>query len=441
MITKILVVSIFFSIAVSSGITQDQKNWPHWRGPDHNGISQDVNLPIEWTRTKNIVWKTKLPWWGAATPIIWGDKIFIVSPSGPDNEEQERAARNPGGSDLILLAISKMNGEILWQKILDNKNQLHRKANDACPSPVTDGKHIWAVTGTGEVIAFDMDGNRIWTRDLQQDYGRFGHNWGYGSSPLLYNGSLFIEVLHGMKTDDPSYILSLNASNGKTQWHHERPTDAEDESPDAYTTPLLVNYQGKSEIIITGGDYVTGHDIKTGEEIWRAAGLNPLHRGNYRIVSSAITCDGIIYAPSRKRPLLALKAGGTGDVTNSHLQWKWDESGAPDVPSPLCDGKYFYMVDDIGKITCLNAKTGTLIWGPNGTTGGIVSASPIIAEDRIYIINEEGKTTIVHTGKDFKILATNELDGSYTLSSPAVSDSHLYIRTAFYLYCIAKITN
>jgi outer membrane protein assembly factor BamB len=243
-----------------------------------------------------------------------------------------------------------------------------------------------------------------------------------------------------MKTDDPSYILSINTLDGKTQWYQERPTDAEDESPDAYTTPLLMNYQGKLEIVVTGGDYVTGHDVKTGKEIWRAAGLNPHHRGNYRIVSSAITCDGIIYAPSRKRPLLALKAGGTGDVTNSHLLWKWDESGAPDVPSPLCDGEYFYMVDDVSKITCLDAKKGTLIWGPNKTTGGIVSASPILAEGKIYIINEEGKTAVVQTGKEFKLLAENELDESYTLSSPAVSDSRLYIRTAYYVYCIENRT-
>ena len=243
-----------------------------------------------------------------------------------------------------------------------------------------------------------------------------------------------------MKTDDPSYIISLNAMNGKTQWHHERPTDAEDESPDAYTTPLLVNYEGKTELIITGGDYVTGHDLKTGKEIWRAAGLNPLRRGNYRIVSSPVTSDGIIYTPTRKRPLLALKAGGVGDITNSHLLWKWDDSGAPDVPSPLCDGEYFYMVDDVGKITCLDAKKGTLIWGPNNTTGGIVSASPILAEGRIYIINEEGITAVVQAGKYFKLLATNELDGSYTLSSPAVSGSRLFIRTAYYLYCIENMT-
>jgi outer membrane protein assembly factor BamB len=427
-------------VLVHIGYSQDAQNWPHWRGPNHNGISKAINLPTSWSSTNNIAWKTELPWWGAATPIIWGDKIFIVSPTKSDDDNPERKAHDPGGSDLILLAISKTNGNILWQQKLDNKNQLHRKQNDASPSPVTDGKNLWVVTGTGKVIAFDMYGKRIWTRDLQEDYGRFGHNWGYGSSPLLYDGNLFIEVLHGMKTDDPSYIISLNATTGKTQWHQERPTDAEDESPDAYTTPLLVKYDGKTEIIITGGDYVTGHDVETGKEIWRAAGLNPRSRGNYRIVSSPVTSNGIIYSPTRKRPLLALKAGGSGDITTSHLLWKWDESGAPDVPSPISDGEYFYMVDDKGKITCLDAEKGTLIWGPNSTTDGIVSSSPILADGKIYITNEEGKTAVVQVGKEFKLLETNELDGSWTLSSPAVSGSRLFIRTGLYLYCIENKT-
>jgi outer membrane protein assembly factor BamB len=430
---------VLLVLLLSTGFTQDQQNWPHWRGPDFNGISKAINLPTSWSKTENIVWKTELPWLAAATPIIWDDKIFVVSPSEDKNEERE--ARNPGGSELLLLALSKVDGKILWQQQLDDKNFHHRKSNDAAPSPVTDGKHVWVVTGTGLVNAFDMDGEKIWTRDLQNDYGTFGHQWGYASSPLLYNSSLYIEVLHGSHTDDPSYIISLNAADGTTQWHQERPTNAEEESPDAYTTPLLLNYNGKTEIVITGGDYLTGHDPDNGKEIWRAAGLNPRNRGNYRIISSPTYSDGIIYAPTRKRPLLAIKAGGTGDITNSHLLWKWEESGGPDVPSPICDGKYFYMVDDKGKITCLDAKNGNLIWGPNATSGGIVSASPILVEGKIYIINEEGITAVVQVGKEFKLLATNELDGSYTLSSPAVSESRLYIRTAFYLYCMENMTN
>jgi len=441
------------------GVLRAEDNWPHWRGPLHNGISDASNLPMNWSTTENIAWKTELPSWSAATPIIWGDWIFITSPSKaepkptlepepaekPEQKEQtqgrqrsQRSSRDPGGSKLFFICISKTDGKVLWQRELDDKNQVHNKQNDATPSPVTDGKHVWIVTGTGKITCFDMEGKSIWKKDLQEEYGAFGHNWGYGSSPLLHDGSLFVEVLHGMRTDDPSYIVSYEAKSGKVQWRQERPTDAERESPDAYTTPVVLKHEGKTQIVISGGDYVTGHDFKTGEEIWRAAGLNPLKRSNYRIVPTRIMEDGIMYAPTRKKPLLALRVGGIGDITESHLIWKYEGAAGPDVPSPICDGKYFYMVDDRGLVTCLDAKTGTLVWGPEATTEGIVSASPVFVDGKLYIINERGVTSIVSVGEEFKLLATNELDGTYTLASPAVSGSQLFIRTSTHLYCIEQ---
>ncbi len=421
-------------------LSQSQENWPHWRGPNHNGIIETSRLPLTWSKSKNIVWKTKLPSWSAATPIIWKDIVFITSPSRSDEplETTKKGPQDPGGSELRLLAISKKDGKIVWEKTLDTKNELHRKQNDATPSPVTDGKHIWVVTGTGIVTAFDMKGKQIWLRDLQREYGEFGQNWGYGSSPLLYKGNLIIEVLHGYNTDDPSYIISLEASTGKNNWRQERPTDAIKESPDAYTTPLLLTYQGETQIVITGGDYVTGHDPQTGKELWRAGGLNPKNSEYWRMVGSAVTKNGIIYVPTRKKPLFAFQAGGKGDITSSHLLWKWDANGAPDVPSPICDGNYLYMVADNGKITCLEAKTGKLIYGPESITKGIVSASPVLADGKIYILNENGVTTVVKAGKNFELLATNELDGSYTLSSPALSGNQIFIRTATHLYCIGE---
>jgi outer membrane protein assembly factor BamB len=451
---QVIAYALILAVLSISGFIQAEDNWPHWRGPHHNGISDAKNLPMKWSATENIVWKTPLPSWSAATPIIWGDRIFITSPSKsepkPEPEQKQvqeqsqtgrrrqRSALDPGGPKLLLFCIAKKEGKILWERELDDKNQIHRKQNDATPSPVTDGKHVWVVTGTGKVAAFDMDGKPVWRKDLQKDYGPFGHNWGYGSSPLLHDGSLIVEVLHGMKTDDPSYIVSLNAATGEVQWHQERPTDAEMESPDAYTTPVLLGQGGKTQIVISGGDYVTGHDFETGKEIWRAAGLNPLKRRNYRIVPTPIIVDGLIYAPTRKKPLLALKVGGEGDITESHLVWKYEGSAAPDVPSPVSDGKYFFMVDDRGLVTCLDAKTGTLIWGPETTNEGIVSASPILVDGKLYIINENAVTSIVSVRPEFKLLATNELDGSYTLASPAVSGSQLFIRTSTHLYCIAE---
>jgi outer membrane protein assembly factor BamB len=449
---QIVCIALILAVFMIAGFMQAQENWPHWRGPHHNGISDSTSLPTKWSSTENIVWKTPLPSWSAATPIIWGDRIFITSPSNPEpiteqpaqkppeQKQQQRRRRrpslDPGGPKLFLFCISKKDGKILWKRELDDKNQIHRKQNDATPSPVTNGKHVWVVTGTGKVTAFDMDGKQIWKKDLQQEYGPFGHNWGYGSSPLLHDGSLIVEVLHGMRTDDPSYIVSFNAETGKIQWRQERPTDAKRESPDAYTTPVLLKHEGKTQIVISGGDYVTGHDFNTGKEIWRASGLNPLKRSNYRVVPTPIIVDGLIYAPTRKKPLLALKVGGAGDITESHLVWKYEGSGAPDVPSPVCDGKYFYMVDDRGLVTCLDSKTGTVIWGPETTTEGIVSASPVLSDGKLYILNEKAVTSIVSVGSEFQLLATNELDGTYTLASPAVSGSQLFIRTSTHLYCI-----
>lgn len=448
---QIMLCIILFFLIHSFALAQE--NWPHWRGPNHNGICHATNLPTSWSSEENIVWKTELPSWSAGTPIIWGDQVFITSPSKVEKEtvderkksfEQNRKGRrrraylDPGGSKLLLLSISKKDGRIQWQRELDNKNELHRKANDSSPSPVTDGKHVWVITGTGVLTAFDMDGNQIWQRKLQEEFGKFGLNFGYGSSPLLHKNQLIIQVIHGCKTTDPSYILSLEPKTGKTLWRKLRITDAIKESKDSYTTPLIYNNGKEDQLIISGGDYVTGHNPDTGEEIWRAGGMNPMKRSNFRVIASPVIADGIIYLPTRKKPLQVFRLGGVGDITESNFLWKWEGRGTPDVPSLLCDGKYFYMVDDKGLITCLDAKTGAVIWGPERTSEGIVSASPILVDGKIYILNEKAVTTVVKEGPEFELLSTNELDSTYTLASPAISGNRIFIRTATFLYCIGK---
>ncbi len=430
---RVWVALLFVVVLASAFSVQAQDNWPQWRGPDQNGASTATNLPTVWSLTENIVWKTELPSWSASTPIIWGDRIFVTSPTPAASEEEQE----PGGKDLLLLCISRQNGRELWRHKLHGGNRLYRKQNDASPSPVTDGKHVWVVTGTGQVTALDMDGKVLWKRNLQKDYGDFGLNFGYASSPLLYDGKLILEVLHGFRTDDPSYVVAFDTMTGVELWRRERPTDAWAESPDAYTTPAVLTQGKVTQIVISGGDYVTGHDPETGKEIWRAAGLNPEQRRNYRIVASPLVVNDMIYAPTRRRPLLALRAGGTGDVTDN-VVWKWTGSGAPDVPTPVCDGKYFYMVDDRGLATCLNAKSGEVVWGPKRTAQGFVSSSPVLADGNLYLLNEMAVSTVLAAGPEFKLLSTNELDGTYTLSSPAVSGSRLFIRTATHLYCIGK---
>ena len=303
------------------------------------------------------------------------------------------------------------------------------------PSPVTDGSSVWVMTGTGILKAFDFTGKELWSRDIQKDYGRFGLNWGYGSSPLLYEDSLYVQVLHGMKTNDPSYLMRISKANGRTIWRVERPTRARGESPDAYTTPALLRYGNTAEIVITGGDVITGHDLSTGTELWRASGLNPSNDGANRIVASPFVHGEMVYAPSRERPLLALKAGGRGDVTSSHVLWSFNNG--PDVPTPVTDGTYLYVINDRGIVWCLDAKTGREIYGRQRLKPSTYSGSPVLADGKIFITNEDGLTSVFRAGPKFEVLAENNLD-DYTLSSPAISEGQIFIRTAGWLWAIGK---
>ena len=399
------------------------ENWPQWRGPTLNGVSVDKNLPTLWSNEENILWKLSLPERSGATPIIWGETIFLNIAEG---------------DVLSLWAVNRKDGRVLWKRPLGSGNIRLNKQNMSSPSPVTDGGNVYVMTGTGILKGFDFAGKELWTRDIQSDYGKFGLNWGYASSPLLYDDALFIQVLHGMKTQDPSYLLRINKRTGKTVWRVERPTPAIQESPDSYTTPTLVRHLADVEIVVTGGDCMTGHDPATGKELWRANGFNPDNDPFHRIIASPVVADEVIYAPTKVRPLMAFRAGGRGDISHSHLLWSFQNG--PDVPSPVSDGKYFYSINDKGIAWCLDAKTGKEIWGPQRLKPAIYSASPVLAEGRIYIVNEEGLTTVLRAGPTFEILAENPLN-DYTLSSPAISNNHIFIRTAKYLYCIGKPGN
>ncbi len=417
MTTRLLLIAALLT-TFATGLAAD--NWPTWRGPSRDGVSTETNLPVAWSPTEHITWKLEMPAWSGSTPIVWGERIFL---------------NVADGTDLWLWSLDRTKGDILWKKHLSDGDHRERKQNMSSPSPVTDGRHVWVMTGTGILKAFDFDGTEIWMRDIQADYGRFGLNWGYASSPLLVGDALFVQVLHGMKTDDPSYLLRIDTATGRTVWRVERPTSAIRESPDAYTTPALLEYDGKTEIVITGGDVVTGHDPGTGRELWRADGLNPQNNPNYRIVASPIVRGDMIYAPTRVRPLLALKAGGRGDVTASHLAWSFDRG--PDVPTPVTDGQYFYVVDDRGVVHCLDAKTGEVVYGPERLKPGTYSASPVLADGRIYVTNEDGLTSVFKAGPAFEILAENGMN-DYCLSTIAVSDGQLFLRTTGHLWVIGE---
>lgn len=415
-------------------------NWPQWRGPNSNGSAPGArDLPTHWTQTEGVLWRTKMPSWSAATPIIWGDTIFVTSAEEGFRQLGDRA---PGGSEkgnpdrIFLLAVNRKDGSIRWRKEIDRGNQIFRKQNSASPSPITDGKHVWIVTGNGKFECLTMDGKEVWKRDIQADYGRFGLNHGYASTPLLHGDRLYVQVLHGMKTDDPSYVFAVDKNTGKTIWKVERPTDAKAESPDNYATPQIATVEGKPQLVISGGDYVTGHDLATGKELWRIGGFNPTDNPANRTIASSVVIGGNVFTTStRGRPFIAFRAGGSGNITGKSEIWT-NNLGA-DVPTPTTDGKYIYVLNDIGIMHCLEAATGKVVYEGQRIERGTYSSSPLLADGKIYCINEEGTTTVVKAGPAFQVIAVNKLD-SHTLASPVAVDNQIFIRTADYLYCLQK---
>lgn len=395
-------------------------DWPQWRGPDFNGTSPASGVPATWDTKTNVAWSLAMPDHSGATPIVSGETVFLNVASG---------------ENLALWAVDRNTGAVRWKQALGGGNHRSRKQNMSSPSPVTDGKTVWVMTGTGRLTAFDVSGRLIWSRDIPKEYGAFGLQWGYASSPLLVDGALYIQVLHGMYTDDPSYVFKVDGASGRTLWKVNRPTTARIESPDAYTTPLVVRTATGPEIVITGGDVVTGHDLATGKELWRAEGLNPHGHGAYRIVASPIPLGDLVIAPTRERPMLAFRAGGRGNVTKSHLVWSSDNG--PDVPTPATDGTYLYVVRDNGVVWCLDARTGARVYGPQRLRSGTYSSSPVVADGKVYATSEDGLTSVFRTGPAFQLLSENALN-DYTLSSPAVSDGQIFIRTAERLWAIGR---
>jgi outer membrane protein assembly factor BamB len=400
------------------------EHWPQWRGPSLDGVAPARGLPVKWSTTENIAWKLPMPGRSGATPIIWGEHIFL-------NVGTQDAA-----GDLELWSVDRASGKVAWKAHIAGGNHTQRKQNMSSPSPVTDGQIVWVMTGVGVLKAFDFKGKELWARDIQKDHGQFGLNWGYASSPLLHQGDLYVQVLHGMKTDDPSYVMRIDGKSGKTVWRVERPTKAITESPDSYTTPALLQHGGTTEIVISGGDVVTGHDPASGKELWRMDGLNPDNNPFYRIIASPVVVGDIIIAPTRERPMLAIKAGGRGDITRTHRLWSFDNG--PDVPTPVSDGKLLYTVTDRGVAYALDVQTGKVVYGPQRLRPDSYSASPVLADGKIYITSEnEGLTSVYRAGATFELLSENPLN-DYCLSSPAMSEGQIFIRTTGHLWAIGE---
>ena len=396
-------------------------DWPNWRGPARNGYSEHTGLPLEWSHDgdaeRNIRWKLPLPDRSGSTPIVVGDVVFLNVAEG---------------DDLSLWRVDAGSGDVTWQRTIGGGNRFQRKHNMSSPSPITDGARVWVLTGTGALQAYDFDGNQLWARELEQDYGAFGLNHGYGSSALLWREVLYVPVLHGMKTDDPSYLLAIDSSSGETIWRQERPTNARMESPDAYITPALVESGDGHVLVVNGGDVATGHDPGDGRELWRVEGFNPRDSPMYRVVASPVSSGNLVFVPTRVSPMkaLRLRAGGEPEIL-------WETDRGPDVPTPATDGETLYLLRDNGLLSRLDARTGAPDWENQRLEPGTYSASLLVADGKVYATSEDGVTTVVRDGPEFEILAKNQVQG-FTLSSLGVAEGRLYLRTDSFLYCITE---
>jgi outer membrane protein assembly factor BamB len=416
------------------------ENWPNWRGPAFDGSSQEKSLPTEFSKTNQVKWATEMPGPAASTPIVWADHVFA---SSIDRQ----------GGTLVALGLDRKTGKVLWQKEVGPGTHLDDKSNFASPSPVTDGDQVFFYYGNGELAAFDYAGKKAWARNIQKDYGPFAYQWTYAASPTLYQGRLYIQVLQRNvpvngrgRPEGPndSYLLALDPKTGVELWRHVRPADARQESLEAYSTPLPFTHEGRTEILIAGGDCISGHNPATGAELWRWGTWNPTRITHWRLVPSPVGGGGVVLACGPKgAPVCAVKAGASGTLADTALAWKSNGGDiSSDVSTPLFyQGRFYVLNSDRKSLSCVEPASGKVLW--TGATGSRakIEASPLGADGKIYVMNFRGDVFVLAAGDEFKVLHTAAMgeDGDNNLrSSIAVSQGHLYIRTGSKLYCIGK---
>ena len=395
-------------------------NWPNWRGPDQNGVATGSGFPTEWSETKNVAWKIELPGKGSSTPVVWGEQIFLTS--GADGQN-------------ALLSFNRQ-GKEQWRVLVGKERPgKSKKASGSNPSCVTDGEHVFAYFKSGDLACVDFKGQIVWQTNLQDKYGEDTLWWDLGTSPVLTKAHCVVTVMQ----TGPSYLVAFEKATGKVIWKEDRNLGAPEEAAQSYSTPVVLSEKGKETLVVLGADHVTAHDAANGKELWRVGGLNPTGHKYFRSIASAVVHNGIVVAPyARMESVTAVKLGGSGDVTASHVAWTMKGNGS-DVPTPTAADGRVYILNDKGTLSCLNIETGTEIWSgqPEKNRNGF-SASPILADGKIYITREDGKTFVLAQGGEFKVLAGNELDGTQTVASPVFVDGKILIRTDTHLYCIGQ---
>jgi outer membrane protein assembly factor BamB len=423
------------SLLVAAPAAVRAGNWPQWRGPNGNSVSDEANLPVKWGEDNGIVWKCPLPEFGVSQPTIWGDAIFLTAQDG---------------EKLLLLKINKKDGKIEWTREVgvggpvlrgvprrkDRNFPFNNLHNMASPTPATDGEHVVVHFGNGDLAAYDFAGRQLWKRNLEKDHGPYTVWWGHANSPVLWKDLVISVCMQDSLADlqkepSTSYVVAHDKRTGEQKWKTLRMTGATQEDCDSYTTPIFHTVGDRVEMIIMGGNQLDAYDPATGKQLWFFKGI----QGSRTITGPTLGGDVAYAVAGKRKPAFALKLGGTGELPDKAVRWQHKDN-TPDSPCPvLYKGLLFWVTDNDGFAVCLDAATGELKWKERLT--GDHKASPLAGDGKVYFLGRSGTCAVVAASDKFQKLAENKLDDE-TTASMAVSDGRLYIRGKKALYCIGR---
>ncbi len=413
---------ILFSAALAliSFNSATAENWPCFRGPTRQGISHEKDVPVQWSQTSSIVWKTPVPGVGWSSPIVFDDRVFVTTATD-------------AGTSYRLLCLDRLSGSVLWDKQVHRQKAGHKQRFNsyASSTPVTDGRNVYVLAFDGTLAAVSYEGGVIWKHQEFEYYSEHG----LAVSPVLYRDLLIVPFDHSssgpdkklgwQKPWDQALILAVNKNTGKVQWRGRRGL-----SRIAHVTPQILTEDHRDQLVSSAGNVVQGFDLETGKRIWTA------ENSGEGVVPSVVIGEGLIFVTSGfgDSAIRAIRTGGKGDVTKTHIVWESKEDVSK-IPSMLYVRPFLFFVTDTGVAKCLRASTGDEIWRER--LQGKHSASPIWANGKIYFLSEEGKTTVVPDTGEFKVLAENELNEK-CIASPAVSQKQIFIRSENNIFCIGK---
>ncbi len=422
------------ALALPQAVADDP--WPQWRGPRASGVAPQGDPPVVWGEGQNVRFKLEIPGRGHSTPVIWGDRIFLTT-AVPRGEAAAAAAPDADGAhdnqaplfslDFVVLAVDRSKGTVLWRRTVRSERPhegTHVTGSWASASPVTDGERVFAHFGSRGLYALDVQGELLWQKDLGDMQIFHGH--GEGSSPALHGDTLVVNWDH----QGGSFVVALDKRTGKERWRTAR------DEITSWSTPLIVEHGGKPQVVISATQHTRSYDLATGALIWECAGLSR------NVVASPVAEDGLVYVANSYdwQALQAIRlAAAKGDITGTDaVAWTRDRD-TPYVPSPLLyDGTLCFLKHNQGFLTCVDAKSGAVQFGPQRLEGlDSVFASPVGAAGRIYVASRNGATAVIRRAAKFELLALNRLDDSFS-ASPAIAGRELYLRGERNLYCIAQ---